>query len=291
MGKIRNLVKWKLEERDQVFAECKRIRLLGPISILDAVRDAQRILPKNRQRKYTGTQQIPPKLMRQLVKLWQDPTMPSVTVPPYTPSPAPQVPSMATPGGGHQDAGADNGNRPETERELSATSEQVGEFATPLAGRPMSYPAGAGDFDGVFKHLCESIGIMLADHVIAAMQQRLRDRAQDVMAEAAETLTKTHSAPLKPYKPKARVIVVGAKGDQARMLENEFKEELDLRIFDQNITDIRLRQASEHARKVVLWTNFVSHHHQNNVPREKLEWVSGGMTKMREKLTEIYVNS
>jgi len=261
-------VRWNWEEREKIFQRAKALRQEGPIDILEAARQAQDVLPPDRQRNLSSLARIPRDLIIRLTEAWQTATV--TPAPEHVQPPAPQ-PSTA----GLSTVPSDG---------AAPSKEGVGQGDVAVAGDPL--------LDMSFNHLCDSLGAYLADRIMQSMLGRLRDRAQDVIVEATTIVQQAAPSPQPkpPVKPKPRVVVVGALGEQARMLEQEFGDALDIRCLDKNVTDFRLRQVAETARKVVLWTNFVGHHHQNNIPRDKLEPVTGGMTKMREKLTEIYAN-
>lgn len=95
---------------------------------------------------------------------------------------------------------------------------------------------------------------------------------------------------IKP-KPTIKVIVVGLLPDQADTIGKEFEDVLDLRFYVSSDRAQRISDAAKHVHAAAIMTDFIGHHIDKaaqSAPR--LYRVSGGMTKLRETLTQIYVD-
>lgn len=98
----------------------------------------------------------------------------------------------------------------------------------------------------------------------------------------------------KPAKPK--VCIVGLLGDQKRMIEKEFGPVFDLRIYESgghtNYGGREFIDAISRVDHIVVMTSFIGHSAENAIRAVKAKpvRVTGGMTNLRDRLTEIFVN-
>lgn len=136
------------------------------------------------------------------------------------------------------------------------------------------------------EELLKLVAEVVADTIAKQLRLALLSRVGAVVLSAANA-----AASVQARVRKKRVIVVGPLDKQFAMLSNEFKELLDLRLFDKDNSPHQLGAMCVTADIVILWTDFISHGIQEIVPLEKRVLVSGGMDAIREKLGEIYVNA
>lgn len=93
---------------------------------------------------------------------------------------------------------------------------------------------------------------------------------------------------------KMRVAVIGLKNDQANMIEREFKEVFDLRFHRSEDAKGRHFHSGLHSCDVVLaMTGFIDHGIDATIRAsgKRLIRVSGGMSSLRDKLTELFIST
>ena len=92
--------------------------------------------------------------------------------------------------------------------------------------------------------------------------------------------------------PKPRVLVVGLLNDQASMIEKEFRDCLDLRFLRAGAPSQAVRSAAASCDHIVCMTGFIDHPTDTLLRKAGATYhgVAGGMTRLRDTLTELYVS-
>lgn len=83
-----------------------------------------------------------------------------------------------------------------------------------------------------------------------------------------------------------RVVVAGMLNSQARALESEFKNKLDLRFWSKDQSNDTLKSMLSHADAVVGMVGFLAHSHDAVLKSSKVPYtpVSGGVTQVKQAL-------
>jgi len=89
------------------------------------------------------------------------------------------------------------------------------------------------------------------------------------------------------YRP--RVLVVGPIAEQQARLRAEFGQLLDLRFVASGESPKRVGDIAPGCDKIVLWTKYINHQHQEHAPREKRVLVGGGFEAVQDALLAIAV--
>jgi hypothetical protein len=100
------------------------------------------------------------------------------------------------------------------------------------------------------------------------------------------------SAPVAAEKPKlAKVVICGLTNAQGSIIEKEFSECFDVYTLEASESVHRLRNAAASAKYTILMANFISHRHQEVLCSANIRpiTVHGGISTLRNKLTELYV--
>lgn len=173
---------------------------------------------------------------------------------------------------------------PDDRKRLAALYEagSVPHVAAPAQQQPVPEPQPTKS--DITRHLTEDAlalsierlaGVMV-ERILTAVRTQLHTRLHEVIVQE----TVAQRAP--------RVLVLGPKPDQQRILEDEFAGVLNLRFLSSE----ELRRAvslAKHYEHVVVWTNFVSHAHTDPIPNKIL--VTGGVNAIRDKLLEIFAGT
>lgn len=86
-----------------------------------------------------------------------------------------------------------------------------------------------------------------------------------------------------------RVIVAGAINAQARALESEFKNRLDIRFWTKDQSSDTLKSMLAHADAAVGMVGFLAHSHDSIIKASKVPYtpVSGGVTQVKQALERL----
>lgn len=92
--------------------------------------------------------------------------------------------------------------------------------------------------------------------------------------------------------PKPRVLVVGLLNDQTSMIEKEFRDCLDLRFLRAGAPSQAIRSAAASCDHIACMTGFIDHPTDTLLRKAGATYhgVAGGMTRLRDALTELYVS-
>lgn len=92
-----------------------------------------------------------------------------------------------------------------------------------------------------------------------------------------------------PRTEKPRVLIVGPLVGQQRELRGAHEGWLDLAFIESSENPARVAEVGFAADHIILWTNFISHAHQDQAKKlnAKLHYVTGGMSALHNKLREL----
>jgi hypothetical protein len=134
---------------------------------------------------------------------------------------------------------------------------------------------------------------------------------EDLLVELARRLAKLLDAPAQEGKPLVtsfpkrkhnpfmdisprrptldRVLVIGPLKGQQKEIMAAHGEWIDLRFVASEESPALVGEVGRAADHVVLWTNFISHSHQEQAKKlsAKLHYVTGGMSALHDKLREL----
>lgn len=173
----------------------------------------------------------------------------------------------------------------------------------------------AREYQGLFKSISADLADLVDNTALLKTQigqlteqNRLLMRAiQDVKCAAAPPLpsasgvagastpsTPAPSAPpIPPAPPKPRITVVGLLASQQQMILNEYSEVFDLKMFHtDDAQGASFRAAAENSAAVFTMVSFINHAVENVIKsmKGKVIRVTGGMTSLRDKLNDYFVN-
>lgn len=119
---------------------------------------------------------------------------------------------------------------------------------------------------------------------ILSTRTKHRDKSKPAVADVAATVV---TAP-----GKRKVIICSLLPVQQELMRKEFGDCFDLRMFYRD-QEKALTKAVNHGDLVILMGDFISHRVSQRIEGAggKIELVMGGLTKLREKLTELYCDN
>lgn len=168
----------------------------------------------------------------------------------------------------------------------------------------------AREYQGLFKSISADLADLVDNTALLktqigqlAEQNRLLMRAiQDVKCAAAPPQpvpsappTPAPSAsPIPPTPPKPRITIVGLLANQQQMILSEYNEVFDLKMFHtDDAQGSSFRAAAENSAAVFTMVSFINHTVENVIKsmKGKVIRVTGGMTSLRDKLNDYFINS
>jgi hypothetical protein len=152
---------------------------------------------------------------------------------------------------------------------------------------------------GAIERMARLMGRRIARIMMEALQSEIEEQLEamgnDLIEQWVEEAVKpairrTHTQQLRPSKPK--VLIAGLLPAQAGMIVDEFGEVFDLRFY---MTDENLKKLAKMLPGVDHFITFTSKiEHQTEKTAQSLGIpiirCSGGMTMLRQKLEELYIN-
>jgi len=140
----------------------------------------------------------------------------------------------------------------------------------------------------------EALTIKVNVNVNQRQEARRTDDVPPVHDVPPETIRPKHDPqPFQVDKPKLKkILVVGLINSQIREIEKEFQDTLDIRFWRTDEHTNMLKSKAGQADYTILVADFVSHSHQEILNTLGVKFIrhSGGMTKLKDLLTGIYVN-
>lgn len=159
-----------------------------------------------------------------------------------------------------------------------ATNTEEAPAVTPAASAaaPVGALPPAVSLDDTILQMARMIGDTIAAQAFNEIKVRLAVMAGSFVRQ--ETRSAVSAA-------RPRVLVVGPIPEQQNRLREEFGDLLDLRFVASGESPKRVGEIQNGCEKVVLWTRFINHQHQEHAPREKRVLVGGGFDALRDALT------
>lgn len=145
----------------------------------------------------------------------------------------------------------------------------------PVGASPVA-AQGVVSLDDTILQMSRMIGDAIAAQAFNEIKARLAVMASSFVRQ--ETRSAVSAA-------RPRVLVVGPIPEQQNRLREEFGDLLDLRFVASGESPKRVGEIQNGCEKVVLWTRFINHQHQEHAPREKRVLVGGGFDALRDALT------
>jgi hypothetical protein len=157
--------------------------------------------------------------------------------------------------------------------------------------------------DDLVQQLADAFAAKVSAAFVSTMQARLQTDMQKLIAAAprsttpreAEVIVAHHQGTIhRPEKPAPKVqlptvLIIGLLPHQAGTIQQEYHEVLDLEFLIADDSTHRIAESSKHADHTLVMVDFVNHKVTNALSRYKI--IKGGMTRLRDALTEIYVNA
>lgn len=142
--------------------------------------------------------------------------------------------------------------------------------------------------------------IVATDQLLQELVDRFVSEAVDKMKDSIRTSLRHEIASLlpeiklKPEPVKKKIAIIGLLKRQQQLIRREFGNELDLRFYKPNkigssSTIVDMCKQADH---VVAMLGFISHANEDSIRRVAKSYirVPGGMTNLRDKLTELYIS-
>lgn len=133
----------------------------------------------------------------------------------------------------------------------------------------------------------------LVEAIIDSVSDALTDRLEDIIANSMDKLAdRMRTAPEVTPKAKTRkAVIVGLLPAQRNMIEGEFKCCYRFSFLDSSAPAQLVRSRIKGADDIFIMAEFINHSMTEtiNAAGRKPEIVRGGMTSLRESLTQIYV--
>lgn len=131
----------------------------------------------------------------------------------------------------------------------------------------------------------------LADRFISTAVERMQDSIRKSLRQEISSLLP--DLRMKPTTSKKKIAIIGLLKRQEQLIKREFGNEFDLRFYKPNkigssSTIVDMCKQADH---VVVMLGFISHSNEDSIRRVAKSYirVPGGMTNLRDKLTELYV--
>lgn len=179
-------------------------------------------------------------------------------------------------------------NAPKSEQAAQPPVEQATEAAPVIPEDAQDEPAqvAANPLDQAIEHLVSAIMDTVMARVGPAIESKIADRIEQIAAN----LSPKESKEAKQHLPK--VLIAGLLPSQASMIEKEFKQCFDISFVDANSTTNLLKSRAANAQHTLVMADFISHRHTDAIKSVGASPViiRGGMSTLRNSLTELYVH-
>lgn len=153
--------------------------------------------------------------------------------------------------------------------------------------------------DGMAEHFSERLSSALSDLVVQAISAKLNAklhsktvaRLEDVIDNMLPNEVASIEDEAANRMKLANVVIVGLLPDQENMIKDEFKDCFRLRFWKDG-NPKSLREISGSADHILTFVDKIGHKHEDAIlaSGRKPDRVTGGMSSLRKRLTEIYVN-
>ena len=160
--------------------------------------------------------------------------------------------------------------------------------------RPAPNVAPSTKLGDVLSEVVTSITNALAEEILRQIEPVLAARLQTLAISVSTPMmhtpenTKCDAQRVK----KSKLCIVGLWASQKREIEREYKDCFDLRFVGPDEAPGKLRDAAKHVDEVVVMADKISHKHTDAIStvRDSMVLIHGGLTSLRDKLTEIYIS-
>lgn len=153
--------------------------------------------------------------------------------------------------------------------------------------------------DGMAENFSERLSSALSDLVVQAISAKLNAklhnktvaRLEDVIDSMLPNEVASIEGEAAERMKLANVVIVGLQPDQENMIKDEFKECFRLRFWKDG-NPKSLREISGNADHILTFVDKIGHKHEDAIiaAGRRPDRVTGGMSSLRKRLTEIYVN-
>lgn len=174
----------------------------------------------------------------------------------------------------------------------SAAKERV---AKPQAAVATAEAPARKSYAGLFDKAVDSFVEAIVGNVMGQVEAKLTHALEEKVSAVISAIPARINPPLleAPRKTKKSVCLVGLLPAQAGMIQQEFGDVFDLKFIDAGERNGHLKDAVVHSDKTFLMTGFISHATQELVKAQGVSpvLVSGGMTRLRDVLTDLFVGA
>ena len=153
--------------------------------------------------------------------------------------------------------------------------------------------------DQLADRFSENISTVLSEHIIRAISERLNQKLhQKTVAGLENVIDKMLPQEMASIESEtteraklSSVVIVGLLPEQENMIKNEFKDCFRLKFWKDG-NPKSLREISGNADHILTFVDKIGHKHEDAIlaSGKRPDRVTGGMSSLRKRLTEIYVN-
>lgn len=153
--------------------------------------------------------------------------------------------------------------------------------------------------DGMAEHFSERLSTALSDLVVQAISEKLTAKLHNKtvarLEDAIDSMLPKEVASIEEDAAErmklSSVVIVGLLPEQENMIKDEFKDCFRLRFWKDG-NPKSLREISGNADHILTFVDKIGHKHEDAIlaSGRKPDRVTGGMSSLRKRLTEIYVN-
>lgn len=128
----------------------------------------------------------------------------------------------------------------------------------------------------------------LAEEIVSRLRPAIVEKLTDEVQSMSKDIVNKAVLPTKDLK---RVLVCGVLSKQGSEMQREFDGVGDVRFVTVDDNAGLWKSRATHADHVILWTNFVSHKHQEVLTGAGVKpiFVTGGLTAVKDKIMELCV--
>lgn len=149
-----------------------------------------------------------------------------------------------------------------------------------------------GLVENVVEQVTATIADKVADQVAVAVDRAVSTAIANVEARIAAAFSaKAPVVQKAPDTKRPRIMVIGGTDAQNAEVEKEFGDSLDIRFVtsEQTKNPSSWRDRVNGVARVVVMTKWISHSAMDVIDKKKYVPVNGGMTDLKNRLTELYV--
>ena len=149
-----------------------------------------------------------------------------------------------------------------------------------------------GLVENVVEQVTATIADKVADQVAVAVDRAVSTAIANVEARIAAAFSaKAPMVQKAPDTKRPRIMVIGGTDAQNAEVEKEFGDSLDIRFVtsEQTKNPSSWRDRVNGVARVVVMTKWISHSAMDVIDKKKYVPVNGGMTDLKNRLTELYV--